>query len=83
MGLLLLSTADLQSWLLSGLIFLVQDLEAGNLMWGSELSCVGEPLQDRGSPVCGRPLMGLVVMGFDYIKSALPPSYLLVVDLFW
>ena len=75
MGLLLLSTADLQSWLLSGLIFLVQDLEAGEpdvglrtLLW--ENLCKTVILRSVGHS------WGLVVMGFDYIKSALPPSYL-------
>ena len=70
-GLVLLITADLQSRLLSGLVFVVQDPEAGEpdvglrtLLW--ENLCRTVILQFVGHS------WGLVVMGFDYIKSALP-----------
>ena len=75
MGLQKLSPTGLQSQMLWGLIFLVQDPWAGEPdMRLRTLTPMGEPLYYNYSPLCGLPRG----MGLDYIMS--PP---LLPNLFW
>ena len=73
MGLVLLITADLQSRLLSGLVFVVQDPEAGEPDVGlGKLTPVGELLKYNYPPVCRSPIWrvwDLIISGVHPLQS--------------
>ena len=58
-GLLKVSPTGLQSLVIWGLVFLVQDFQSGELIMGLRtLTSLGEPLRCNYSPVCGLPTWG-------------------------